>query len=408
MERAIIHVDMDAFYAAVEARDNPALAGKPLIIGGLPNEPRGVVSTCSYEARKYGVRSAMSIREAYQRCPDGIYMHPNMRKYAQVSDALHVIWGDFTNAIEFVSLDEGYLDVTGSLHIFGGAKRIAEMIKSRTRDELGLTCSVGVGYSLSSAKLASEEKKPNGYFEIPDDTFYRNLIIDRDVRILFGVGVKSAAQLRELGIVTVRDLLRAQDIVRSNFGSHGQQMLEMARGIDPREVTPFYESEMKSLGREQTFPQDVTDYRILQGLLRAFAKEISDKLIASGLFAQTVTLKITYGSMKSITRTKSGEPTNRAADIYTAAAALLDAIERKPIRLAGVSTSHFSKESYHQLSLTDLQSAPKQRRKDALERKMRELEQKFGKGIVRTARELEDERYTDGQMLGQSHPPDED
>jgi len=152
--RQIIHVDMDAFYAAVEVRDNPDLAGKPLIIGALPTE-RGVVSTCSYEARKFGVRSAMSIKEAYRRCPHGIYMHPNGRKYSETSKQIHEIWDDYTDLCEYISLDEGFLDVTGSAHLFGGAAFIGREIKHRTVETVGLTCSVGIGLPLYSDRLMS-------------------------------------------------------------------------------------------------------------------------------------------------------------------------------------------------------------------------------------------------------------
>ena len=184
MEKIILHVDMDAFYAAVEARDNPELRGKPLIIGALPSE-RGVVSTCSYEARKFGVHSAMSIKDAYRLCPHGIYMHPNPRKYEEASNRIHEIWRTYTDMIQYISLDEGFLDITGSAALFGGTKNIGLAIKARTKTETGLTCSVGIGYSLMSAKLASEEKKPDGFFEIPDAKALKALIIDRKVA-LFG------------------------------------------------------------------------------------------------------------------------------------------------------------------------------------------------------------------------------
>ena len=166
MGRTIIHYDMDMFYAAVEIRDNPELAGKPLIIGALPSE-RGVVSTCSYEARKFGVRSAMSIKEAYRLCPNGIYMHPNGHKYAEASEQIHEICDRYTDLIQYYSLDEGSLDVTGSMALFGGASKIGHELKERIKECTGLTCSVGIGYSIMSAKLASEEKKPDGFFEIP-------------------------------------------------------------------------------------------------------------------------------------------------------------------------------------------------------------------------------------------------
>lgn len=175
MNQIIIHVDMDAFYASVEMRDHPSLRGKPLIIGSMPNE-RGVVATCSYEARKYGIHSAMNIKEAYRRCPNGIYMRPDFDKYKAVSAQLHEIWNTYADASEYIALDEAYLDVTGKAKNFDGAREIAHTIKRRTHDELGLSCSVGVAYSKTAAKTASEEKKPDGYFEIPDEKAFMDLI----------------------------------------------------------------------------------------------------------------------------------------------------------------------------------------------------------------------------------------
>ena len=197
MSNIIIHVDMDAFYASAEIRDNPSLRGRPLIIGSLPHE-RGVVATCSYEARTYGVHSAMNIKEAYRLCPNGIYLHPNFEKYKSVSNQLHKIWDSYASASETIALDEAYLDVTDTAGSFEKAREIAKTIKSRTWQELGLSCSVGLAYSKTAAKTASEEKKPNGYFEIPTAQDFVNLIIDRDVRVLYTVGAKTAEKLGKI------------------------------------------------------------------------------------------------------------------------------------------------------------------------------------------------------------------
>ena len=183
----IIHVDMDAFYASVEVRDNPELKGKPLIIGALPTE-RGVVATCSYEARKYGVHSAMNIKEAYRLCPHGIYMHGNFERYRAVSAELHKIWNDYASASEYVALDEAYLDVTETAGTVERAREFAQEIKRRVLEEQKLTCSVGLAYSKTAAKTASEEKKPNGYFEILTPDEFTNLLSERDVRALYTVG----------------------------------------------------------------------------------------------------------------------------------------------------------------------------------------------------------------------------
>ncbi|MCL2427196.1 MAG: DNA polymerase IV [Oscillospiraceae bacterium] len=271
MDRTIMHIDMDAFFAAVEVRDNPDLAGKPLIIGALPSE-RGVVSTCSYEAREFGVRSAMSIKEAYRRCPHGIYMHPSMEKYKTASQHVHKIWSDYTDICEYISLDEGFLDITGTTHSFGSPSDIANEIKRRTMEQVGLTCSIGVGYSMMSAKLASEEKKPNGYFEIPTPQDLKNLIIDRNVRTIYGVGAKTAERLQEVGITTVRQIYENPQGVIALLGNQGRQIIELAEGVDKRKVTPY--SEVKSIGTEQTFQQDTTDFEYMKDVLLVNAQKL--------------------------------------------------------------------------------------------------------------------------------------
>jgi DNA polymerase-4/DNA polymerase IV (DinB-like DNA polymerase) len=393
-DKTILHVDMDMFFAAVEIRDNPDLAGKPLIIGALPEE-RGVVSTCSYEARQYGVRSAMSIKEAYRRCPHGIYMHPNMRKYKAASDEIHRIWNTYTDKIEYISLDEGYLDISGSLALFGGAEAIGWEIKQRTREETGLSCSVGIGYCMTAAKLASEEKKPDGFFVIPDAAAYRNLILDRPVGILFTVGQKTAEKLMEMGIRTVRDLLGSQQGVAARFGKHGHQMIELANGIDTREVTPWYEAEAKSIGREQTFQEDTGDFAYLKSVLRLLAKELSLKLRLAELYAQTITLKITYGDMRSLTRSQSGEATHDAQEMYAVAAKLLDSVERRPIRLVGLSLSGLTRSAYQQITLETLPTVQGAEQKEKLGRKLLDLHKKFGADIIKTGVELEAEKTID-------------
>ena len=390
MDRKIIHVDMDAFFASVESRDHPELAGKPLIIGALPQE-RGVVSTCSYEARKYGVRSAMNIKEAYRRCPQGIYMHPDIRKYREVSAQLHEIWGTYTDVMEYISLDEGYLDVTGSIRLFGSARNIGQMIRERTRKEVGLTCSVGLGYSKATAKFASEEKKPDGFFEIPDQEFFRELIKKRKIEVLLGVGNRSSEKLHEMHIYTVQDLLENQKRVEEVFGKRGRQIVEIAQGIDEREVVPYYESEAKSISREHTFQQDSSDLEYLKSYLRIFAKELSLKLRSRGCYCQTVTLKITYASMKGITRSQTVEPTNSTETTYHTAAGLLEKIPVQPIRLIGIGTGNFTESKTEQISLWNLKDVEKENKKEELNQKLFGLQKKYGSGIIKTAAELEAE-----------------
>ena len=394
MEKIILHVDMDAFYAAVEARDNPELRGKPLIIGALPDE-RGVVSTCSYEARKFGVHSAMSIKEAYRLCPNGIYMHPNPHKYEEASNRIHEIWLSYTDAVQYISLDEGFMDITGSEALFGGARKIGLEIKERTKAETGLTCSVGIGYSMTSAKLASEEKKPDGFFEIPTPEALRKLIIDRNVRVIYGVGPKTAEELQKAGISTVRDILTNKNTVVRLLKNHGKEIIALAEGIDERRVEPYYEAEAQSFGKEHTFQQDTTDFNYLKDVLRLIARELSLKIRLDGVFIRTITLKVKYGNMKLITRSKTGNAVAGVKDIYNVAAELLDTIEKRPIRLVGITLSGFTDSDARQMTLEDMISLPDNKRKDSLEKATLDLQLRYGGSVIKTGDEMIAEKRFD-------------
>ena len=353
MDQIIIHVDMDAFYASVEIRDNPELKGKPLIIGSLPTE-RGVVATASYEARKYGVHSGMNIKEAYRLCPKGIYMHPDMEKYKSVSGQLHEIWRSYATELEAVAFDEAYLDVKEKAKDIEGARRIAREIKQRTLDELRLTCSVGLAYSKTAAKTASEEKKPDGYFEILTPEDFVNLVIDRDVRALYTVGAMTAEKLYSYGIHTVRDIRDKQDIVVNILGKQGRWISQLARGIDNRKVTPYKPEDAKSISREVTFQEDVTNFELLKDVLVLLSLCVKRRADRYGLHGNGVTLKITYSDMKGITRSRLVPYCDTAEKIYRNAAELLDGIERRPVRLVGAGVYNLSGEEDQQLSMEDM------------------------------------------------------
>ena len=353
MNRIIIHVDMDAFYASVEIRDDPSLRGKPLIIGSLPRE-RGVVATCSYEARKFGVHSGMNIKDAWRLCPNGIYMHPNFDKYREVSQRLHEIWNAYATASEYIALDEAYLDVTERAENWEGAREIAQTIKRRTRDELGLSCSVGVAYSKTAAKTASEEKKPDGYCEIPTARDFVNLILDRDVQVLYTVGAKTAQKLHAAGINTVRDIQQRQEDVIRLLGKQGQWLTQIAFGVDDRRVTPYRPEDAKSIGREITFQEDVSDYDFLKEVLFLLSLCVENRAKRVGLHGKGVSLKLTYANMKGITRSHGISPCDSAVTIYREAVKLLDQVEKRPVRLIGVSLYNLSGEEGRQLTLEEL------------------------------------------------------
>ena len=343
---------MDAFYASVEMRDDTSLEGKPLIIGSLPNE-RGVVATCNYEARKFGVHSAMNIKEAYRLCPSGVYMHPNFEKYRSVSQQLHCIWNDYSSASEYIALDEAYLDVTDTAKTIEKARIFASEIKRRVLEEQRLTCSVGLAYSKTAAKTASEEKKPNGYYEILTPEDYVNLLTERDVGVLYSVGDKTAERLNQIGIYKVRDIKAKEDDVIRLLGKQGRMIVEIASGIDNRKVVPYRPEAAKSISRELTFQGDVSDYDLLKDVLLLLSISVERRAKRSGLHGKGVTLKITYANMKSITRSKLASSADTAFDIYLEALNLLEQVERQPVRLVGVGIYNLTGDEHEQLIMDE-------------------------------------------------------
>ncbi|MBR5152335.1 MAG: DNA polymerase IV [Clostridia bacterium] len=389
MERKIIHLDMDAFFAAIEERDNPDLKGKPVIVGAPPNV-RGVVSTCNYEARKYGVHSAMSSQEAYRRCPGGIFITPHFKKYAEASEKVHACMQTYTDCIEFLSLDEGYMDVTGSERFFGSASSIAQKLQQEVFEAVGTTCSVGVGYNMLTAKLASEEKKPQGFFVIDSPETFQRIMKDRPVGVLYGIGAKTAEKLYHLGIRTVGDLAKTSLSRLTAFGISAEEMINYAKGIDHREVTP--NAPAKSIGKETTFLKDVTDLSVLKDTLLLLSRTVSDLLKEKHLFCRTVTLKLKFYNMQSITRSCSGKLTNQADDLYqTAELLLMQNLPQKPVRLIGITTGNLSDCGYEQLSFTEETKLTSS--EDALDAVVTQLRSSYGKGSLKTAKELLAEQH---------------
>ena len=376
-DQIIIHVDMDAFYASVEIRDNPELRGKPLIIGSLPQE-RGVVATCSYEARKFGVHSAMNIKEAYRLCPNGIYMHPNFDKYRAVSGQLHEIWNTYASVSETIALDEAYLDVTERAGSWDNACEIARTIKKRTLEELGLTCSVGVAYSKTAAKIASEEDKPDGYFEIPTAQAFIDLIIDRDVRVLYTVGERTAEKLNRAGIRTVRDIQQRQGEVVRLLGKQGEWLTRIAFGQDDRKVTAYKPEDAKSISREMTFQTDEEDFAFLKEVLLLLVLSVERRAAHVGLYGEGVSLKITYSDMKTITRSKLIPATRSALVIWEETAKLLAQVPERAIRLIGAGIYHLTGENGRQMSFDDYLPGMEEKRENRIESALKELNRHYG------------------------------
>ncbi len=342
VNRKIIHIDMDAFYASVEQRDNPDLRGKPIAVGGSP-EGRGVVMTASYEARKFGVRSAMPSKKAAQLCADLIFIKPRFDVYKEVSHNIRGIFNRYTDIIEPLSLDEAYLDVTEDKQNIGSAITIAENIRSAIKEELHLTASAGISINKFVAKIASGMKKPDGLTFIGPSKIaeFMDLL---EIENFYGVGRVTADKMKGLGIFTGADLkkLSEQELV-NNFGKVGRFFYQIVRGIDDRPVEPFRETQ--SVGAEDTFPEDLFEEEELNTQLNRISIIVADRLNKHNLKGRTVTLKIKYSNFKLITRSKSFiQPVSDPDTIAKATRELLEGTLPPPrgIRLLGISISKFN------------------------------------------------------------------
>jgi len=364
--RHIIHVDMDAFFAAVEQLDYPELRGKPVLVGGDP-KGRGVVSTASYEARPYGCHSAMPMSMAIRLCPQAIVVSPRLERYAEVSRQVFEFLEQFTPLVEPLSIDEAFLDVTGSERLLGPAEQIAHALKDRIFAETGLSASVGLAPNKFLAKLASDIQKPNGLVVVkPEDVgrFLALLPISR----LWGVGKATLPEFERRGTYTFGDALQLSfETLQQHFGERGEHFYQLVRGIDDRPVLP--DREAKSISHEITFPVDVRDHEHLRSVILEQTDQVTRRLRRQGLVARTIGLKIRYGDFSTITRRETlPTPTDQMDVIWKAAAHLFEAWQRtrpRPVRLIGVGVSQLETAKDQQSSLFDSNEKPKEGRLDS-------------------------------------------
>jgi DNA polymerase-4 len=379
--KRIIHLDMDAFYPSVEVLDNPALKGKPVIVGG--SSERGVVSSASYEARKFGIHSAQPIAKARRLCPDGIFLPVRMSRYQEISKQVFAIFHRFTPLVEPISIDEAFLDVTGSIRLFGQPENIAKKIKKIILAETGLTISAGVASSKFVAKIASDIDKPDGLTVVHPDGV-KDFLDPLPVKKMWGVGKKTRLLLSGLNINTFKDLRQTPvEVLGKKFGKHGVKIHFLAMGIDERDVIP--EHDMKSIGHEQTFLQDIMSLDVAKKELLVLGNKVGRRMRRKGLKGKTVTLKVKYSDFVQITRSTSlPEPTDDGLEIYTAVCRLLKKTEitKKPIRLLGVSLSQLSLSGIGiQLSLFN--QNPSSQKRQRLNTVLDSLYEKFGdKSVV--------------------------
>lgn len=389
MARRIIHIDMDAFFAAVEVVRDPSLAGKPLIIGGARDARRGVVSTASYEARAFGVHSAMPIAEAVRLCPQGIFMRGNHAEYRKASRAIRAVLETVTPLVEFASIDEAYLDVTGSMHRFGSDEAVGDYIRTGIREATQLPSTLAIAPNKLVAKIGSDFAKPDGFISIAEGE-EAEFLAPMALKKLPGIGPKMRERLEHLGIETIGALAEApeQTLLRA-FGASGYALQKRARGESRSEVVPHRSP--KSISRETTFGEDRSDWNSIETIIYKFAERCTHSLREHELEARCVNLKVRDGDFTTKTFAHTlPTPTSRDDEFFAALAGLIAKARarRKPVRLVGVGLSQLS-QGQHQMSLFDEQEG---QRRERVNETVDNVREKFGFDAIQTAKSLRSDR----------------
>jgi DNA polymerase-4 len=372
---------MDAFYASVEVKDNPDLQGKPVLVGASPEE-RGVVAACSYESRKYGIQSAMPMSQALRLCPDAIVLPVRMSRYVEVSKQIHEIFHDYSPDVESISIDEGFLDVTGCIQLFGPAETIGKNIKADIKQQTGLTASIGIAPNKFLAKLASDLHKPDGFVVITEEN-QQQILDPLPVSKIWGIGKVTNRELQKHGIQTIYQLRSAPKYQLSMiFKNQVEDILKLAQGIDNRKVEP--QTEAKSISAEETFAVDIQEKEILLSILQNQVEEVSQRLRAMKLECRTITLKFRYGDFRTITRSYTMDrPTNTTQMLLQEAQNLFDqwySQSAGALRLLGFGTSGLAPVGIGQKLLFSDPQEEKQKNIDSAFDKIRE---KYGEDSLK-------------------------
>jgi DNA polymerase-4 len=383
----ILHIDMDAFYASIELRDNPSLVGKPVVVGGSA-KGRGVIAAASYEARKYGLHSAMPASTALRRCPNAVFIKPRMQRYAMVSGQVREIFHRFTSVVEPLSLDEAFLDVTGCQRLFGDTVTIACSIRQEIKDQLGLTASAGIAPNKFLAKIASDLNKPDGLTYV-DPNQIQEFLDPLEVSRVWGVGPKTAAKLAAVGVQNVGQL-RGFDKqqLKTIFGNNADHFWQLSRGIDARSVVP--DREAKSISHETTFPIDIVNDDALSAWLYELTDQVGRRLRRIQIRGRTVVVKIRDENFNTITRSKTlAQPSNSTDEFWRAVKELFSSVRREnavPIRLLGMGVKELSGDKKVQRSLFDHNQTDKMK---ALEKTRDKIKDSFGDGALTSGASLE-------------------
>lgn len=376
--RCIMHLDMDAFYASVEQADDPTLKGRPVLVGSTT---RGVVSAASYEARRYGVRSAMPMATARRLCPLAVVRPVRMDRYLEVSEQIMAILRDISPLVEQTSIDEAFVDLSGTARLFGPPAELAHDLKQQIRAQTGLTCSIGIAPNKFLAKLASEQNKPDGLF-ILEEKRVRAFLRPQPIARLPGIGPKTEELLKKFQVYKVEDLFRfPAEFWETHLGKLGALLYERALGIDPSPVEP--DSQPKSFGAEDTLPHDTRDWRVLTMWLLAQAERLGRELRLAEWLAGKVTLKLKFADFTQKTKTASlPEPTQATQTIFETARRLLQETPLPlDVRLIGIAVSHLCRTPVQPVLFPD----PQQRRRELLDRALDAIREKFGPGAIQRA-----------------------
>lgn len=383
----IIHVDMDAFYASVEIRDNPSLCGKPVVVGGSP-QGRGVVSAASYEARQFGIHSAMPAAQAIRLCPNAVFVRPRMEHYVAISKQIREIFFRFTSLVEPISLDEAFLDVSGCEQLFGPAPDIARQIKQQLKTELELTASAGVAPNKFIAKVASDLDKPDGMVIVPKDGV-QQFLDPLPIHRVWGIGPRTEKRFGALGVSTIAGIRGLPlDVLKRQFGINSDHFWRLSRGLDSRPVVS--ERESKSVSHETTFPVDIEDAETLHAWLQELAGQVAMRLRRLEIKGKTVQIKVRFSDFRTITRRQTmDEYSFLTRDIEVRAREMLRKVlaeHNQPVRLVGVGVSNLSNKEAVQRQLFDGENRRKHAR---IDKTCDELKQKFGTAAIRTAASLD-------------------
>jgi len=382
-ELNIIHVDMDAYFASVEQLDNPKLRGKAVIIGGVDLDNRGVVSTASYEARKFGVHSAMPIARAKKLCPHGIYLPGRHSRYQELSKQIFNVFLEFTPRVEKLSIDEAFLNVKGCHRLHGGSRKIAEQIKKRVLNKVGLVCSVGVAGNKFLAKIASDLDKPDGLVIIKDEDI-KDILDPLSIKKIPGIGEITAQKLNQIGIYKIKELksLNLAELIEI-FGKQGRSLYNLIRGQDKRQVS--INQQVKSISNENTFPHDVIDSELLLKYLLELCQKVTRRLRKQKFIANIVFIKVKDNSFHLTTRRITlNEYIDSTDDLYKHSKILLKDINiKKPIRLIGVGLAGFKEKRNEQLSLFNTKN-----KEIDFNLTIDSIKDKFGNKSIRRARDL--------------------